>query len=104
VSTIFRNKDAPAASDSSSAPTRPRRRVKKTERPSIPLPNGDTLEPVGRLGQELGMSERAFRAWLRRHRVHVGMHSGCSYVSRNAALATLGASILGETPPKRRRR
>jgi hypothetical protein len=78
--------------------------VRKGERPSIRLPNGDVLEPVGRLAGELGMSERAFRQWLRRHRVHVGKHSGCSYTSRNAALVTLGATITGDAPPKRRRR
>jgi hypothetical protein len=35
-----------------------RSRPKKTDRPSIPLPNGDSGEPVPKLGAELGMSER----------------------------------------------
>jgi hypothetical protein len=83
----------------------PRRgRPKKTGRPSIPLPGGDSAEPVGRMGREVGMAERPFREWCHKHGVHISLHAGCSYVSRNTVLAVLAEEITGEAAPKRRRR
>jgi hypothetical protein len=82
----------------------PSPRARKTTRPSIALPNGDRLEPAGRVADEVGMSERKFVEKMRKLGVPIGQHCCCNYVPHDVALAAIAADVLGEPLPKRKRR
>ncbi len=79
------------------------RRYAKSKRPRIKLPNGDELCPVFDLAAELGVSERTVIR-MKAKGLRIGRHGGVAYASRNQAIQIIAAGVLGETPPRKRRR
>jgi hypothetical protein len=58
----------------------------KETRPSLPLPDGDRLDPMPVLAADLGMDERGFREWASDRNVRMRIFNGMSYASRADAL------------------
>jgi hypothetical protein len=78
--------------------------ILKEDRPSIPLPDGDWLDPLPKLAACVGMSERSFPAWARDRNVRLGTFNGVLYGSRNDTVAAAATDVLGAKPRRRRGR
>jgi hypothetical protein len=85
---------------STSAPLSPPHRLTKLERPTIELPDGETLKPRAKFAAEIGVSDKT-AARLNLPTTYVGC---VAYVAVNASLKQIAARIKRRNQPTVRRR
>jgi hypothetical protein len=78
----------------------PIRKVRKEERPSIQLPDGEVLDPRVRFAAGVGLSEKSL-VKLNLPTTYIG---ACAYVKRNASLELIASRARRRNEPPRRRR
>jgi hypothetical protein len=78
----------------------PQQRLGKLERPSIELPDGETLKPRAQFAAAIGVSDKT-AARLNLPTTYVGC---VAYVAVNASLKQIAARVRRRNEPIRRRR
>jgi hypothetical protein len=82
------------------AATPSHRKVRKQDRPSIALPDGEVLEPRVRFAASVGLAEKT----LLPLNLPTTLIGSCAYVKRNASLELIAARAKRRNEPTRRRR
>jgi hypothetical protein len=84
--------------DTTAAETAPVRRPK--DRPSIPCPDGDTLQPRAQFAAEIRISERT----VTRMNLPTTYVGSVAYIKRKASLQIIANGVKRRNEPARRRR